>query len=133
MTPDKIKGFLDDQEFKLYELIWKRTVASQMKDAVYNQVSMELELNNKYLFKYSGSYLKDYGFKKIYDLSDNSQKEDNKKILEKLKTNDVLDIKEVKTEQKFTQPPPRYNQASLIQALEELGSRKAFYICDYNI
>ena len=121
LTPDKIKGFLDDQEFKLYELIWKRTVASQMKDAVYNQVSMELELNNKYLFKYSGSYLKDYGFKKIYDLSDNSQKEDNKKILEKLKTNDVLDIKEVKTEQKFTQPPPRYNQASLIQALEELG------------
>ena len=129
LTPDKIKGFLDDQEFKLYELIWKRTVASQMKDAVYNQVSMELELNNKYLFKYSGSYLKDYGFKKIYDLSDNSQKEDNKKILEKLKTNDVLDIKEVKTEQKFTQPPPRYNQASLIQALEELGiGRPSTYV-----
>ena len=129
LTPDKIKGFLDDQEFKLYELIWKRTVASQMKDAIYNQVSMELELNNKYLFKYSGSYLKDYGFKKIYDLSDNSQKEDNKKILEKLKTNDVLDIKEVKTEQKFTQPPPRYNQASLIQALEELGiGRPSTYV-----
>ena len=129
LTPDKIKGFLDDQEFKLYELIWKRTVASQMKDAVYNQVSMELELNNKYLFKYSGSYLKDYGFKKIYDLSDNSQKEDNKKIIEKLKTNDVLDIKEVKTEQKFTQPPPRYNQASLIQALEELGiGRPSTYV-----
>ena len=129
LTPDKIKGFLDDQEFKLYELIWKRTVASQMKDAVYNQVSMELELNNKYLFKYSGSYLKDYGFKKIYDLSDNSQEEDNKKILEKLKTNDVLDIKEVKTEQKFTQPPPRYNQASLIQALEELGiGRPSTYV-----
>ena len=129
LTPDKIKGFLDDQEFKLYELIWKRTVASQMKDAVYNQVSVELELNNKYLFKYSGSYLKYYGFKKIYDLSDNSQKEDNKKILEKLKTNDVLDIKEVKTEQKFTQPPPRYNQASLIQALEELGiGRPSTYV-----
>ena len=129
LTPDKIKGFLDDQEFKLYELIWKRTVASQMKDAVYNQVSMELELNNKYLFKYSGSYLKDYGFKKVYDLSDNSQKEENKKILEKLKTNDVLDIKEVKTEQKFTQPPPRYNQASLIQALEELGiGRPSTYV-----
>ena len=129
LTPDKIKGFLDDQEFKLYELIWKRTVASQMKDAVYNQVSIELELNNKYLFKYSGSYLKYYGFKKIYDLSDNSQKEDNKKILEKLKTNDVLDIKEVKTEQKFTQPPPRYNQASLIQALEELGiGRPSTYV-----
>ena len=129
LTPDKIKGFLDDQEFKLYELIWKRTVASQMKDAVYNQVSMALELNNKYLFKYSGSYLKDYGFKKVYDLSDKSQKEDNKRILEKLKTNDVLDIKEVKTEQKFTQPPPRYNQASLIQALEELGiGRPSTYV-----
>ena len=129
LTPEKIKGFLDDQESKLYELIWKRTVASQMKDAVYNQVSIELELNNKYLFKYSGSYLKDYGFKKVYDLSDNSQKEENKKILEKLKTNDVLDIKEVKTEQKFTQPPPRYNQASLIQALEELGiGRPSTYV-----
>ena len=129
LTPEKIKGFLDDQEYKLYELIWKRTVASQMKDAVYNQISMELDLDGKYLFKYSGSYLKNYGFKKIYDLTDNQQKDDNKKILENLKPNDVLDIKDVKAEQKFTQPPPRYNQASLIQALEELGiGRPSTYV-----
>ena len=130
LTPEKDKKFLDDQEYKLYELIWKRTVASQMKDALYNQVSMELELENKFLFKYSGSYLRDYGFKRIYDLKDNQQKEDdNKKILENLKENDELKIKEVKTEQKFTQPPPRYNQASLIQALEELGiGRPSTYV-----
>ena len=128
--PEKVKSFLNDAEYKLYSLIWKRTAASQMTDAVYQQVNLELFSNDKFEFKYSGSFIKENGFKEVYDVSDNDAKEKlNKKILEKLKVGDKLLIKSVGIEQKFTQPPPRYNQASLIQALEELGiGRPSTYV-----
>ena len=64
-----------NQEQRLYELIWKRTVASQMIDATYKQVGIEFLLGSKFLYKYSGSFLKDNGFKEIYDLSENDEKE----------------------------------------------------------
>ena len=129
-TPDKIKKYLDEAEYKLYNLIWKRTIASQMIDATYKQVGIDFLLSDKYKFKYSGSFLKDNGFKEIYDLSENDEKEKvNKRILQNLKKGDELSIKEIKMDQKFTQPPARYNQASLIQALEELGiGRPSTYV-----
>ena len=129
-TPTKVKKYLDDSDFKLYELIWKRTVASQMIDATYKQVGIEFLLGEKFLYKYSGSFLKDNGFKEIYDLSENDEKEKiNKRILGNLKEGDKLSIKEINVDQKFTQPPARYNQASLIQALEELGiGRPSTYV-----
>ncbi len=129
-TPSKIKKYLEDGEYKLYELIWKRTVASQMIDAVNQQVGIDLNLDDKYGFRYSGSFLKNNGFKEIYDLSDDDAKDKlNKKILENLKKGDKLKIKDVSVDQKFTQPPPRYNQASLIEALEELGiGRPSTYV-----
>ena len=129
-TPAKVKKYLDDSDFKLYELIWKRTVASQMIDATYKQVGIEFLLGEKFLYKYSGSFLKDNGFKEIYDLSENDEKEKiNKRILGNLKEGDKLSIKEINVDQKFTQPPARYNQASLIQALEELGiGRPSTYV-----
>jgi len=129
-TPSKIKKYLEDGEYKLYELIWKRTVASQMIDAVNQQVGIDLNLDDKYGFRYSGSFLKNNGFKEIYDLSDDDAKDKlNKKILENLKKGDKLNIKDVSVDQKFTQPPPRYNQASLIEALEELGiGRPSTYV-----
>ena len=129
-TPMKVKKYLDDSDFKLYELIWKRTVASQMIDATYKQVGIEFLLGEKFLYKYSGSFLKDNGFKEIYDLSENDEKEKiNKRILGNLKEGDKLSIKEINVDQKFTQPPARYNQASLIQALEELGiGRPSTYV-----
>ena len=129
-TPEKVKQYLEEQEYKLYDLIWKRTVASQMTDAVYNQVTLEFDLSNEYEFRYSGSFLKENGFKEIYYLSDTDEKDKiNKRILEDIKTGDELDIKSINLEQKFTQPPPRYNQASLIQALEELGiGRPSTYV-----
>ena len=130
-TPDKIKKYLEDAEYKLYNLIWKRTVASQMIDATYQQVGINFLLADKYQFKYSGSFLKPTGFKEIYDLSENDEKEKlNKRILQDLKKGDELSIKEINMEQKFTQPPARYNQASLIQALEELGIGR-LSICNY--
>ena len=129
-TPDEIKKYLDESEYKLYNLIWKRTIASQMIDATYKQVGIDFLLSDKYKFKYSGSFLKDNGFKEIYDLSENDEKEKvNKRILQNLKKGDELTIKEIKMDQKFTQPPARYNQASLIQALEELGiGRPSTYV-----
>ena len=129
-TPSKIKKYLEEAEYKLYELIWKRTVASQMVDAVNQQVAIDFNLGDRFGFKYSGSFLKHNGFKEIYDLSENDEKDKlNKKILENLKKDDKLTIKEANIEQKFTQPPPRYNQASLIEALEELGiGRPSTYV-----
>jgi DNA topoisomerase-1 len=101
-----------------------------MIDATYKQVGIDFLLSDKYKFKYSGSFLKDNGFKEIYDLSENDEKEKvNKRILQNLKKGDELTIKEIKMDQKFTQPPARYNQASLIQALEELGiGRPSTYV-----
>ena len=121
-TPDKIKKYLEENDYRLYDLIWKRALASQMKDSISKTVSIDLSAGDDFLFKFSGSYLDFPGFKEIYSFGDNDEKErENKKILESLKINDELYIDSVNTEQKFTQPPARYNQASLIQALEELG------------
>jgi DNA topoisomerase-1 len=133
-TPDSVKKYLEQNDFKLYDLIWKRTLASQMKDSRSKTVSIELSMENEFTFKYSGSYLEYPGYKEIYSFSDSDETEkDNKKILESLKEGDELILSNVDIEQKFTQPPARYNQASLIQALEELGiGRPSTYVTIIN-
>ena len=133
-TPDKIKKYLEENDYRLYDLIWKRALASQMKDSISKTVSIDLLAEDDFVFKFSGSYLYFPGFKEVYSFGDNDEKErENKKILESLKINDELNIDSVKTEQKFTQPPARYNQASLIQALEELGiGRPSTYVTIIN-
>ena len=133
-TPDKIKKYLEENDYRLYDLIWKRALASQMKDSISKTVSIDLLAGDDFLFKFSGSYLDFSGFKEVYSFGDNDEKEkENKKILESLKINDELNLDSVKTEQKFTQPPARYNQASLIQALEELGiGRPSTYVTIIN-
>ena len=133
-TPDNVKKYLEQNDFKLYDLIWKRTLASQMRDSRSKTVSVELSMENEFTFKYSGSYLEYPGYKEIYSFSDSDETEkDNKKILESLKEGDELMLSNVDIEQKFTQPPARYNQASLIQALEELGiGRPSTYVTIIN-
>jgi DNA topoisomerase-1 len=133
-TPDSVKKYLEQNDFKLYDLIWKRTLASQMRDSRSKTVSIELSMENEFTFKYSGSYLEYPGYKEIYSFSDSDETEkDNKKILESLKEGDELTLSNVDIEQKFTQPPARYNQASLIQALEELGiGRPSTYVTIIN-
>ncbi len=133
-TPDRVKKYLEQNDFKLYDLIWKRTLASQMRDSRSKTVSVELAMENEFTFKYSGSYLEYPGYKEIYSFSDSDETEkDNKKILESLKEGDELILNNVDIEQKFTQPPARYNQASLIQALEELGiGRPSTYVTIIN-
>ena len=133
-TPDSVKKYLEQNDFRLYDLIWKRTLASQMRDSRSKTVSVELSMENEFSFKYSGSYLEYPGYKEIYSFSDSDETEkDNKKILESLTEGDELILSNVDIEQKFTQPPARYNQASLIQALEELGiGRPSTYVTIIN-
>lgn len=115
-TPDSIKDSLSKEQYKLYKLIWERFVASQMNPAIYNTVSMKMTCNN-YDFRSSGSSLKFKGFLEIYN-RDEIGDEKQVPVLEK---GDVLSINEVLPKQHFTQPPPRFSDASLIKTLEEIG------------
>jgi DNA topoisomerase-1 len=121
-APDKIQGFLDNDQNRLYELIWKRTIASQMASAKLESVSVEVSsTDGQNIFKATGSTLVFDGFYKIYrEGKDNEESEDENKI-PKLNEGDVLKLKEVEPNQHFTQPPPRYTEASLVKSMEELG------------
>ncbi|MBL7575171.1 type I DNA topoisomerase [Peptoniphilus asaccharolyticus] len=114
-TPYLIKDSLTKDQYKLYELIWKRTVSSQMKAAQYATMSLDI-LSNDNIFKASGSQIKFDGFSRVYNYSN---EKDN--ILPELVKDDVLKAKEIMPNQHFTQPPARYNEASLIKYLEEYG------------
>lgn len=114
-TPYLIKDSLNKEQFKLYELIWKRFVASLMKQASFATNNIEIISNNE-SFKLTGSILKFDGFLKVYAY-------DNKKdeVIPQMKVGDKLKLKELIKDQHFTQAPPRYNEASLIKTLEDLG------------
>jgi len=114
--PSEIKQYLSDDEFKLYDLIWKRFIASQMADAVYNAVTAEISAKD-YLFKASGSTLLFDGFLKVYDIDDR----ESEIKLPHLKNGENLNLLQLLSRQHFTEPPPHYNEASLIKALEEHG------------
>jgi DNA topoisomerase I len=128
--PEDIAGFLDPEQKKLYELIWKRTIACQMESAVLDQVGINIPANdNKTVLRATGSVVTFDGFFKVYQESqdDNDEKGDKEKsdtrdrILPAINEGDLLGKKEIKPEQHFTQPPPRYSEASLVKKLEELG------------
>ncbi len=138
-TPESIKQYLDPAEFKLYDLIWKRFVASQMNPAVYDTVSVDIAAGEArtiaqlvtqngtavypYLFRATGSTLKFAGYLAVYE---EAQEEDAKGDEENvrippLSAQEVLDLIKLLPEQHFTEPPPRYTEASLVKALEEYG------------
>lgn len=120
--PEKIKDSLGPDELKLYDLIWKRFVACQMESAIFDQTSIDISAND-YVFRVTGSVLKFEGFIKVYMESEDDE-EDNKEMagtLPLLKEGEELVLTELKPEQHFTQPPPRYNDASLIKELEKRG------------
>ncbi|WPX95965.1 type I DNA topoisomerase [Candidatus Bandiella euplotis] len=122
-APDKLKSFLEDDQFKLYELIWKRTVASQMASARLESVSVEISsVDAKNIFKATGSTLIFDGFYKVYreGADSNEENEDENKI-PKLSEGEMLKIQKITPNQHFTQPPPRYTEASLVKRMEELG------------
>ena len=113
--PDDIKESLSKDQYKLYNLIWRRFVASQMSDALYENLSIEAQID-QYIFKSSGSKQIFDGFTKVYNFY---ERED--KILPEIQVGDRFDVKEIDPQQHFTQPPARYTEASLVKTLEELG------------
>ena len=115
-TPKKIKEYLDDDEFKLYSLIYKRTIASLMSDAIVDQTTIVLN-NNDYKFKTTGSVIVFDGYLKVY--GDYEASDD--KLLPEFKDGEVEKTKDVEKEQHFTKPPARYTEATLIKEMEKLG------------
>ena len=115
-TPDSIKKYLTKDEFKLYEMIYARALASLMSDAKLNQTTITLD-NNNTTFKTTGSVLIFEGYLKVYGKFESSED----KVLPKLKVNDELVADEIVKDQHFTKPPARYTEAKLIKAMEELG------------
>lgn len=125
LSPDKVRRYLDDAQFALYDLVWKRMLASQMADVIFDQVIAEIVTIPSYAkAKAVGSTVKFDGFYKVYreDRDDNEDDEDeSKQNLPELKEKESLLLLNVKPQQHFTEPPPRYSEASLVKKMEELG------------
>ena len=121
--PFKIKEHLGDDEFRLYSLIWKRTMACQMIHATLDTVAVDLACGSDNSFRANGSTIRDPGFMRVYiEDKDEPKKDDNKEnLLPPLAEGDIVDLHEIRLEQHFTEPPPRYSEASLVKTLEEYG------------
>jgi DNA topoisomerase-1 len=120
--PELIKEYLTPEQFKLYDLIWKRTVACQMIPATIDTVSVDLtcgDVGNR--FRANGSTIKIPGFMSVYMEGKDDVADDEEKLLPPLKEGQAVDLKAIRAEQHFTEPPPRYSEASLVKALEEFG------------
>ncbi len=122
--PEEIKENLKPDQFKLYELIWKRTVACQMIHATLDTVSIDLQCGTGHQFRATGSTIKHPGFMSVYmegqDEGD-AHNYDDDKILPPLEEGEQLKLLAIRTDQHFTEPPPKYTEASLVKALEEYG------------
>ncbi len=125
MTPEKAKKLLDKKHFSLYKLVYERFLASQMSEAQYNSMQMEID-NSGYVFKSSGKVLLFAGFTAVYHDVFATKKDDEdeisaEKLLPDLSEGDVLGLNTLQKEQKFTKPPQRYTDASLVKTMEEKG------------
>lgn len=119
--PDQIKGYLSRDQFKLYKLIWERFVASQMSPAVFDTTSVDIQAGI-YLFRVVGSVLKFAGFMQVYiEGRDDEEEGGEEGNLPALKEGDLLKLRSLVPKQHFTQPPPRYTDATLVKVLEEKG------------
>jgi DNA topoisomerase-1 len=114
-TPESIKDYLTRDQYRLYKLIWERFVASQMAAALYDTVSVEMTAG-EYGVRASSSQLRFAGYKKIYN---DTEEEEIKNFIPELQKGDILDLRKINSEQHFTQPPPRFSEASLVKLLEE--------------
>ena len=118
-TPGKVQPFLSQDQFKLYDLIWKRFMASQMTRALIDQKTISIQAG-VYTFSVGGSTVKFQGFMALYNTDDNLEKKE-KQLLPEMAENDTLTVKEILPAQHFTKPPPRFSEASLVKELEENG------------
>ena len=123
-TPSQVARFLSDDERKLYDLIWKRAVASQMIPATLNTVTVELAAGSEHSFRASGTTVVVSGFLAVYEEGkDNksAEDEDEGRKLPLMKPGDKVPLERIHADQHFTQPPPRFTEAALVKALEEYG------------
>ncbi len=118
LEPDKIKDSLTTDQYKLYKLIYNRFIASQMSAAVYDTVAVNIKVNN-YDFKANGQTLKFKGFMTLYVESEDNKKDEKDISIPELEVGENLKEKKIEPKQSFTEPPPRYTEASLVKALEE--------------
>lgn len=122
-VPEEIRGSLSTEQYKLYLLIWKRAVACQMTQAVIDLVSADLTCGENHVFRATGSTVRKPGFMAVYlEGKDDSKEDDDKeKLLPAMKEGELITLHEVIPNQHFTDPPPRFSEASLVKALEEYG------------
>ena len=120
LSPDGIKDSLTRDQYKLYRLIYNRFMASQMAAAVFNTMSVTINANN-YTFKASGQSIKFKGFMTLYVEGTDSKEQDEEKMLPNLEEKQSVKLEKINPKQSFTEPPPRYTEASLVKALEEKG------------
>ena len=113
--PESLRSKLAPQQFKLYDLIWRRFMATQMSNAIFEATSADIAAKSNYIFRATGNVLKFDGFLKVYP------QKTSESLLPPLEERENLALKELKSQQHFTEPPARYNEASLIKALEEHG------------
>ncbi len=125
--PDQVKQYLKEDEYKVYKLIWQRFVASQITPAVFDQTTVDIDAksgSDVFWFRVTGSVMKFDGFLRVYEESKEGKDEEDEELKHKLpplEAGQKLTLKELKPEQHFTEPPPRYNEASLVKELEERG------------
>ena len=125
-TPESLKAALDEDQLKLYSLIWKRTMACQMVPAVFDTVAIELAagpVDDGHRLRANGSVLVEPGFMAVYKegQDDSSRDDDGDRLLPNVAEGDVIRLDELRPEQHFTEPPPRFTEASLVKTLEEYG------------
>jgi len=125
-TPESLKGKLDEDQLKLYTLIWQRAMASQMVPAVFDTVTLELaagpDSEDGHRFRANGSVLVEPGFMAVYhESTDDGKNDESDRLLPEVEVGDVIDLDELRPEQHFTEPPPRFTEASLVKTLEEYG------------
>lgn len=121
-TPDQVKKYLSSDQLRLYTLIWKRTVASQMAQAIFDATTVDIAAGPRYSFRSTGQVLRFPGFMALYiEGTDNGEDENKEGLLPPLQQGEELRREELNPEQHFTQPPPRFTEASLVKTLEEYG------------
>lgn len=119
-TPEDMKAYLSADQLKLYTLVWQRTMASQMIHATLNTVAVDLQCGEGNLFRATGSTVVDPGFMSVYmEGQDDNKGDKDEKLLPPMDEGDVITLKAIRPEQHFTEPPPRFSEASLVRSLEE--------------
>lgn len=121
LTPESIKDYLTPDQYKLYRLIYNRFIASQMASAVYDTVAVSIDSSNNYNFKANGQTMKFKGFMTLYVEGEDSKNNEEFMQIPELEVGEEVKKEELDSKQSFTEPPPRYTEASLVKTLEEKG------------